>query len=328
MTGDGALKTVGVFCDGRAWADLWFNQCDGADGRHRGIWLRPYDFSADHLVLMGNMSPEAGGYSVSSFARRKAKAQGRLDALVLERICDRIGRDRGDLSMVVYEPRDAYSDAWFEVANERFGRVYGPDDRASDVIVLPTMWTDLEGVSALGMETAGDDRPVLLACVTSGKTVWAGHRDRLSFLRLLRAEGVEMSLYGNGLPDGVGGLGPVQSKGAVLRGARFTLAIENDAGNDHYVTEKIWDPLLAWSLPIYYGSRAVDSIIPPEAYIRLPDLGAGGLETIREVLANPSLWEERLGAIGEARRRILGEHRFVEFLAKNLLADGPDGGSS
>ena len=316
-----ALKTLGVFCDGPAWADLWFNQCDLPGGRHKGIQLRPYDGHADHLVLMGNMPPDVGGYKDAGLGRRIAKLQGRRDAWVLEQICDRLGRAPSDMSMVVYEPGIAFSDAWYEVANKRFVRVYGPDERASNPIVLPVMWSFIEGVAQLRDEKPNTDRPIGLGCVTSGKSDWPGHRDRLAFLRALCEDGIPLELFGMNLPQDLGGRGPVQSKGSVLRGARFTLAIENDAGNDRYVTEKLWDPLISWSLPLYFGSRAADSLIPMDSFIRLPDLGRGGLEVIREVLSRPAIWEERLDAIEQARKLILGEHRLVELFARIVDAN-------
>ena len=86
------------------------------------------------------------------------------------------------------------------------------------------------------------------------------------------------------------------------------------------MTEKLWDPLVCWSLPIYFGSRAADKLIPPEAFIRLPDLGERGVRTVQEALADPGIWNRRLEAMAEARRRAMGELRLVEWLARESPA--------
>ena len=48
---------------------------------------------------------------------------------------------------------------------------------------------------------------------------------------------------------------------------RFTLAFENAVAED-YVTEKLYDPLIAGSVPVYYGAPNVERFVPaPDAYI-------------------------------------------------------------
>jgi hypothetical protein len=99
-----------------------------------------------------------------------------------------------------------------------------------------------------------------------------------------------MSIYGRGVPDDLKPIGPVADKAEVLRRAHLTLAIENWWTDELYVSEKLWDPLLCWSLPLYFGSRAADAMIPTDSFVRLPDLGDAGVETVRSALRGaPSL---------------------------------------
>lgn len=321
-----AHKTVGVFCDGAPWSDFLFEQCDDAGGFHKHLRLRPLDSEADVLLFFGNIPEEMGGFKARGLKRKMLKSQGRLDADALERTVEGFersyGRTKDDLVMLVYEPSDAYSDAWFETANRLFGTVMAPDDRAGTKIVLPTMWTDPDSVRVFEAMEPNTDRLIELACITSGKSLWAGHTERLDFLKLLGKSGVSMDLFGRGLGAELGvdhrlG-GAVRVKSSVLRASKMTLAIENTADNDRYVTEKLWDPLLNWSLPLYFGSKACDPMIPSEAFIRIPDLGEAGVACVRETLATEGLWESRLDAIREARQRILGEHRLVELLARTI----------
>jgi len=58
--------------------------------------------------------------------------------------------------------------------------------------------------------------------------------------------------------------------------------------NDLYVTEKLWDALLAWCLPIYYGGKAAYWLLPDGSFLRLPSLDAKRIAYIKEVINNLS----------------------------------------
>jgi hypothetical protein len=87
----------------------------------------------------------------------------------------------------------------------------------------------------------------------------------------------------------------------------YNLAIENYADNEWYASEKLWDPLLAWCLPIYYGGSAADRLLPAGSFLRLPSLDQAGIDYIREVTATPDAWLAAQDAIAEARQVILHE---------------------
>lgn len=234
------------------------------------------------------------------------------------RLCfRRIGRRREDVTVLFYEPPGIVQDIEYEIAREHAARVYGPDERATHRIPLPATWrADAPRDALKALEPAPDVEGLVV--VTSGKTILDGHRARLRFLERLRDAGVPFELFGTDLPSSLGGRGPIGSKHDVLRRARFTLAIENDTRTAGYVTEKLWDPLLAWSLPLYLGSEAADAMIPRGAFVRLPDLGDAGVERVREALAHPRWREERLDAMRQARAQVLGPLRLVEWLRTSL----------
>jgi len=314
--------SLGVFGTvARHW-DFWFAACDGANGAHRDLVIRPYDGRADHVLIMGTLLQEFGGPKLPYHIKKMAKLRRRVEPRKIEYIVERLGRDRDSLSILVYEPSEMYSDEWFNVANSICDRVYAPDIRANCPITLPSTWSFPEPARLLRDEQPCNDRPIDLAFITSGKMDWKGHGPRLDFIRLLRESGVRVSLYGRNLPKDLlvhpDTYGPVESKASVLRSAKLSLAIENDASNDLYVTEKIWDSLLCWSLPLYYGSRAIDSMIPDGSFIRLPDLSHGGVQAVRDSLAQKGLWEDRLEAIGRARQLALGELRITEWAWRTL----------
>jgi hypothetical protein len=51
------------------------------------------------------------------------------------------------------------------------------------------------------------------------------------------------------------------SKKAMIKHYKFTVAMENSIEHD-YVTEKLWHPLAAGSVPLFYGARNVDDWLP------------------------------------------------------------------
>jgi hypothetical protein len=57
---------------------------------------------------------------------------------------------------------------------------------------------------------------------------------------------------------------------AVLRESVFTIAFENQI-SPGYVTEKLIDPLIAGSIPIYWGAREALTDFNPDAFIYAPD---------------------------------------------------------
>ena len=88
------------------------------------------------------------------------------------------------------------------------------------------------------------------------------------------------------------------------------------AENDWYVTEKLWDALLAWCLPIYYGGAAADKLLPPGSFLRLPSLDAKGIAYIKEMITSEEAWHEAKAAIAEARQVILHKLNLLAWLSE------------
>ncbi|MCL5886996.1 MAG: glycosyltransferase family 10 [Actinobacteria bacterium] len=66
--------------------------------------------------------------------------------------------------------------------------------------------------------------------------------------------------------------GPLPSDGKIttLTGYRFTLCFENTIFPG-YITEKIFDCLLAGTIPIYLGAPDITDYLPPEAFVDFRD---------------------------------------------------------
>jgi hypothetical protein len=53
----------------------------------------------------------------------------------------------------------------------------------------------------------------------------------------------------------------------VIADYRFTLSVENFRGSHDYISEKIFDPLIAGSVPVYLGDERITEVIPKEVFV-------------------------------------------------------------
>jgi alpha(1,3/1,4) fucosyltransferase len=126
-------------------------------------------------------------------------------------------------------------------------------------------------------------------------------------------------------PDGLAG------KMSVLTDSVFTIAFENVAAPG-YVTEKIVEPLLAGSVPIYWGAAEAKSDFNPQAFLFAEDFGSLD-ELAQHVLSladNSDRLEEIRSAPPFIGNHIAYEHtpeffvdRISEALSGNLAATIP-----
>jgi hypothetical protein len=205
----------------------------------------------------------------------------------------------------------------YAYARQFCGYVSGPDDDAPIPDYMPAIWYVNLSFQELN---AAPPPEKLRPCswITSGINRTESHRQRLDFLKRLQDSSLEVDIYGRGLPDWVHSPGPLSNKWSGMAPYHYNLAIENYAGNDWYVSEKLWDALLSWCLPIYYGGSAADRLLPPGSFLRLPSLDENGIRYIQEVIASPDAWYEAKDAIAEARQVILHKLNLINWLAEKM----------
>ena len=192
--------------------------------------------------------------------------------------------------------------------------ISGPDDAAPQPEYMPAIWylnNSFEELNQLPPPT----KQKSCSWITSGIDRTANHRDRLSFLKLIHESKVECDFYGRGLPTWAQA-GSINNKWYGMAPYYYNLAIENYADNDWYVSEKLWDSLLSWCLPIYYGGSAADKLLPPRSFLRLPSMDEKGLQYIREMTATPDAWYEAKDAIAEARQIILHKLNLMNWMSE------------
>lgn len=150
-----------------------------------------------------------------------------------------------------------------------------------------------------------------LTTVLSRKTKTRMHRERLAFAERLKGElGDDFVIYGKGFQ-------PIADKAEVIDGFRYHLALENCMVADCF-TEKLFDPLIGWALPVYAGCPNVEDYLPAESFVRIDiDRPAQAIATIRDLLARDP-WETHLLAIARARAKVIGELNIFALLRPHL----------
>jgi FkbM family methyltransferase len=166
---------------------------------------------------------------------------------------------------------------------------------------VPMTFEDFEGHEPL--------KTKLVSVVSSDKAFTAEHRARLAFVAKLKdALGDQVDVFGRGI---VG----FADKRDVLDSYRYHIALENCAIADYW-TEKLADPYLTLTYPIYHGCPNITDYFPDEALrtinIYEPD---DAIETIREVIGS-NLAERNRQHLVEARRRVMHEYNVFGLLAK------------
>lgn len=99
----------------------------------------------------------------------------------------------------------------------------------------------------------------MLSVMSSNLAITNGHQKRIKFVKLLKEHyGDDIDVFGHGFHD-------VEDKWDAIASYKYHIVIENSA-YPHYWTEKIADPLLLNSYPIYYGCTNINEYFPLHSY--------------------------------------------------------------
>lgn len=151
---------------------------------------------------------------------------------------------------------------------------------------------------------------------------FTAHYQRYSLIQALRAGVPELDVFGKGIR-------PMDDKAEAIDSFRYHVAIENYIGAHHW-TEKLADTFLGLTMPIYAGAPNAADYFPEDSFVAIDiDDHQGSVETVKKVLQD-KLYEQRLPAIREARRRVLEDYNFIATVAniakQRYDADAPRGG--
>lgn len=237
---------------------------------------------------------------------------------------DGIRYRRGGLIFIAGEPECAepYCDAFFDqfdcaivphphrnhpklvhtnpALNWHFGRSYAQSTFKYDFIALQQMDVPLK------------EKAISMMC--SNKTMMPGHVMRYKFFQMLQKEYRELiDFFGSGIML-------VDDKADILLPYMFHICIENSQ-DEHYWTEKIADPILGFSVPIYCGCPNIGDYFPKDAIISIDiNKPEEAKHILSKILQDPAAeYQKRLPALTEARNQLLDRHNVFPTLERMIM---------
>lgn len=148
-----------------------------------------------------------------------------------------------------------------------------------------------------------------ISLISSSKRLIPGHRKRMNFIEGLQKE------FGNAIDYYGKEINPIDDKAVALMPYRFTICIEN-SNIDDYWTEKIADPYLAYSKPIYFGCKNITSYFPTNS-LQLININnkRDSYKIIENILNNShEIYDSSLPSIIEARNLIFEKYNIDKII--------------
>lgn len=163
------------------------------------------------------------------------------------------------------------------------------------------------------------EKTKLCSVICSNKTMTQEHKDRLDFVMKLKERFKnEIDVFGRGFNE-------IPDKSTALLNYRYHIALEN-CSVDNYWTEKLADPYLALTYPIYYGCPNLAEYFDVQSFthidIKKPELA---FEKI-EALLHSDHSEQTAKPLISARNFVLEKYNFFYYIAeliKKLDASNP-----
>lgn len=148
-----------------------------------------------------------------------------------------------------------------------------------------------------GLESVEKSKDLSVIC--SAQTATPGHRMRLRLVEKLKEHfGDRLDWFGNGvdaIPDKWTGLAPY----------KYTIAIENQQAIN-IATEKIWDPYLTLTFPIYGGAPNIHEFLPSGSLLTIDVKDLNGTIAAIEALLEEDPYKERLPLLRQGRDAVVG----------------------
>ena len=132
---------------------------------------------------------------------------------------------------------------------------------------------------------------------------------RLQFVERLQ------KILGEDLAWGGHGVAATETKWEGIAPFRFHLSLENQS-RPFVITEKLLDPMLAYSVPIYWGAPNAYRFVSKSSFVQLRNLRVGELMRVLRAAEQASALSGLFQAVTRERRVVLNEINFVERLGR------------
>lgn len=150
-----------------------------------------------------------------------------------------------------------------------------------------------------------------ISLISSSKKMMPGHNHRQSIIKQLKKDfPTQIDFYG-------GVDGDVEYKCDAIDDYRFCICIENSQIDDYW-TEKIADPILGYSIPIYSGCTNIDSYFNKNGMFVFDVKNYNTLKRIIEmILENPeSEYDKKVEFLKQNRSALVDYHMFNSIKRK------------
>lgn len=157
-----------------------------------------------------------------------------------------------------------------------------------------------------------------ISVIVSDKLLKNGHRIRRDFLSNLKNEFEgKVDFWGNSVNR------PTLDKIDAILPYKFHIAIEN-CSIPHYWTEKIMDPIIGYSVPIYCGCTNIQEYFSEESMCVFNMSNMGSIRSILyEILRNPEEeYKNRLPYLLNARKELFSTYSFCERIGRIIRQIG------
>ena len=132
----------------------------------------------------------------------------------------------------------------------------------------------------------------VMSIMVSHKSYTPGHKYRHALVNYILKHRLPIDIWGNGtkmykqrFPESNNIYGDFKSMAEMCKNYMFTIAIENTS-HDHYFTEKIVNPLIYNTIPLYWGCKNIEEYFP-NCSLKLTGNINMDIITIGRVLKNP-----------------------------------------
>jgi len=119
-------------------------------------------------------------------------------------------------------------------------------------------------------------------------------------------------------------VGPIANKDIVLLNAKFSFCYENVKDLPNYITEKIFDSLMAGCVPIYWGANNVTNYIPKECFIDRRDFDS--MEVLHAFLkgidaSQYQLYQDAIAQfLQDSQMQLFNADQYVDAIVRKISA--------
>lgn len=167
------------------------------------------------------------------------------------------------------------------------------------------------------------DNTQKISSVMSSQYFDTGHIKRIDFLKFLEEKNdpiIQIDVFGKENKHGLAsyrGQVPREHKDGVMFPYKYYFMCENNA-EENYMTEKIWDALLAECLCFYWGCPNATDYIDEKAFVQLDMNDFEKSYTILREAVKNDLWKDRIDIIRREKQKVLNYYSFCPTVERVL----------